>query len=149
MGSELSRVYVSYDLAHDVDLRERLVAEARSSAWFAVAACSEAGNASASDERLRESIAAADLVIVICGEHTDESPGVSAELRIAQEEQKPQLLLWGRRASMCKKPTGAGASDAIYGWTPEVLRSQLQLLTRVKREPPERLRRVAPPKPNA
>ena len=43
---------------------------------------------------------------------------------------------------MCKKPSGAKNDDAIYGWTPEILRTQLQLLTRVKRDVPEHLRRA-------
>ena len=46
-------------------------------------------------------------MIVICGEHTEASPGMSAEIRIAQEEKTPYFLLWGRRESLCTKPTGA------------------------------------------
>jgi MTH538 TIR-like domain (DUF1863) len=139
---EVSRVFVSYDRAHDGDLRDRLLAEARSGSLFAVAASSEAAaDADGLDERIRERIAAADAVIVICGEHTDECPGVSNELRITREEQKPHLLLWGRRAAMCKKPAGAKVDDSMYGWTPEILRAQLQMLMRVKRDVPDHLRR--------
>jgi hypothetical protein len=138
---ETSRVFVSYDRAHDADLRDRLLAEARGSSLFSVAACSEAAEADEEGERLRGRIAAADAVIFICGEHTDECPAVSNELRIAREEQKPHLLLWGRRASMCKKPAGARVDDSKYGWTPDILRAQLQMLTRIKRDVPEHLRR--------
>ena len=142
MRIETSRVFVSYDRAHDGDLRDRLVAEARAGSLFSVAASSEASERSDDlDERLRERIAAADAVIVICGEHTDECPGVSNELRITREEQKPHLLLWGRRASMCKKPASAKLDDSMYGWTPDILRAQLQMLMRVKRDVPEHLRR--------
>ena len=137
MRSEISRVFVSYDRDHDTDLCERLVTEARSSSLFAVAARSEAGDPENSPER----ILAADAVIAICGEHTDECSGVSDELRITREEQKPHLLLWGRRAAMCKKPAGARVDDSMYGWTPDILRAQLQMLTRIKRDVPERLRR--------
>ena len=143
MRHEISRVFVSYDRAHDGDLRDRLLAEAHRSGVYAVAACSEPDRADGLDERVRERIAAADAVIVICGEYTDECSGVSNELRISREEQKPHLLLWGRRASMCKKPAGAKPDDAIYGWTPDILRAQLQLLTRVKRDVPEHLRRAS------
>jgi hypothetical protein len=139
---EVARVYVSYDRAHDGDLRDRLLAESRGSAVFSVAACSEPGHAGAVENRVREQIAAADAVIVICGEHTDECAGVTDELRITREEQKPHLLLWGRRAAMCKKPAGAKPDDSIYGWTPDILREQLQLLTRVRREVPGHLRRA-------
>jgi hypothetical protein len=146
--NDTSRVFVSYDRAHDGDLRDRLLAEARGSALFSVAACSEPGHSDGLDDRVRERIAAADAVIVICGEYTDECSGVSNELRITREEQKPHLLLWGRRASMCKKPAGAKADDAIYGWTPDILRAQLQVLTRVRRDVPDHLRR-APSVPKA
>jgi hypothetical protein len=137
----MSRVFVSYDRAHDGDLRDRLLAEARDSSLFSVAACSEAAEADEEGEPVRGRIAAADAVIVICGEHTDECPAVSNELRITREEQKPHLLLWGRRASMCKKPAGARVDDSMYGWTPDILRAQLQVLTRIKRDVPEHLRR--------
>ena len=142
MRIETSRVFVSYDRAHDGDLRDRLLAESRTGSLFSVAACSEAGvDAAGLDDRIRERIAAADAVIVICGEHTDECPAVSNELRITREEQKPHLLLWGRRAAMCKKPAGARVDDSMYGWTQDILRAQLQMLTRVKRDVPEHLRR--------
>jgi hypothetical protein len=136
---------VSFDRAHDGDLRDRLVAESRGSSLFQVFASSELGEAGADDgENARGQIAAADAVIVICGEHTDACPGVSAELRITREEHKPHLLLWGRRAAMCKKPAGARSEEGIYGWTPEILRAQLQAMARAKREIPEGLRRQTP-----
>jgi hypothetical protein len=145
VSPDRTRVFLSYDRAHDGDLRDRLLAEARGSSLFLVAGSSElGGDALADDARVRGQIAAADAVIVICGEHTDECAGVSAELRISREEQKPHLLLWGRRAAMCKKPAGALSDDGIYGWTPEILRAQLQALTRAKREVPESMRRQAP-----
>ena len=143
MSPEIARVFVSYDRANDADLRDRLVAESRRSAVFSVEASSEA---SASDDaRLRNQISAADAVIVICGEHTDSCVSVSDELRVCRELDTPLLLLWGRRAAMCKKPASARPDDAIYGWTPEILRVQLQTLTRTKREVPVRLRRAAAP----
>lgn len=54
---------------------------------------------------------------VICGEHTDTATGVSAELRIAQEEDKPYFLIRGRKDKECKKPKSSSQSDKIYNWT--------------------------------
>ena len=51
-------------------------------------------------ERVRRRIREADQVIVICGEHTEASTGVSAELRIAQQERTPYFLLRDRREIM-------------------------------------------------
>jgi len=81
---------------------------------------------------------------VICGEHTEESMSVSAELRIAQDEQKPYFLLWGRRASMCTKPVGAKNADGMFSWTWAILRNQI-IMTLRNAEPlevPEHLKRA-------
>lgn len=59
----------------------------------------------------------------MCGEHTDTASGVSAELAIAQEENKPYFLLWGRSRKTCKKPKSAKSSDKIYKWTRDNLKS--------------------------
>jgi hypothetical protein len=58
-----------------------------------------------------------DLVVVLCGEHTHEATGVSAELTIAQEKKKPYFLLWGRTGKTCTKPKSALTTDKIYEWT--------------------------------
>jgi hypothetical protein len=120
------RLYVSFDLEHDRDLHDRLLAQSGESAAFTVASGSEAGDMTetwVASARLR--ITEADEVVVICGEHTDDSSRVSAELKIAQEERKPYVLLWGRREKMCKKPQGARSIDGMYGWTAAVLERQL------------------------
>ncbi len=151
MKSPEARVFLSFDLAHDRDLHTRLRAESKAGSLFSITACSEdPGADTESDERVRERIAAADAVIVICGEHTDACASVSAELRMAREQQKPHFLLWGRREIMCKKPASAKLDDSMYGWTPDILRAQLQVVMRAKREAPEHLRRKPiPPKPAA
>ena len=77
------------------------------------------------DETVRRQISEADEVIVICGEHTASSVRVSAELRVAQEEQKPYFLLWGRREEMCTRPVGSKRDDTMYSWTWEILQNQI------------------------
>jgi hypothetical protein len=141
------RIYLSFDLDHDRDLHDRLVQQARRPAPFAVASRSEAGEMTDEwTERVRSRIAEADEVVVICGEHTDESYPVSAELRIAQEQKKPYVLLWGRRDSMCKKPRSARPEDGMYLWTPSMLEHQLAQSLRQsrEREVPEALKRQYP-----
>ena len=83
-------------------------------------------------------------MIVICGEHTDSSVTMSAELRLAQEAKVPYLLLWGRRDSMCTKPVGAKPTDGIYNWTLPILRYQVACVSRRTRsnEEVEALRRA-------
>ena len=79
---------------------------------------------------LRRRIREADEVIVICGEHTEEAKAVSAELLVAQEEQTPYFLLWGRHDTMCTKPVGAKRDEGIYKWSTEVLQDQITLTLR-------------------
>ena len=121
------RVFISFDLAHDGDLKDRLVDESlRPGSPFAISSRSEA----ADGERMRSGIASADEVIVICGKHTEGSAQVSAEIRIAQEEQKPYFLLWGRREIMCTKPIGAKSAEGMYNWTREILEDQVAIALR-------------------
>ena len=141
------RIHLCFDLDHDRDLHDRLLEQSRSHSTFAIASRSQAGEMTeAWTERVRGRISESDEVVVICGEHTDESPRVSAELRIAQEQRKPYVLLWGRRDRMCKKPKGARADDGIYIWTPDILQQQLTLSLRRSREPevPEGMKRQVP-----
>jgi hypothetical protein len=57
------------------------------------------------------------VVAVICGEYTDTASGVSAEVKIAQEENVAYFLLKGRSEKTCTEPTAAKSSDSIYKWT--------------------------------
>jgi hypothetical protein len=126
------RIFVSFDGEHDADLHQRLQAQSkRRGSAFEFSAQSQGGTMSDTwTATSRSRIRAADEVVVICGEHTNASPRVAAELRIAREEGKPYLLLWGRRELMCTKPEGAKPSDAMYSWTRDILESQLSATLR-------------------
>ena len=125
-------IFVSFDTGHDGELYELLLSQSRiQSSNFAVIGGSERSMATEVwSERVRRRIREADQVIVICGEHTDASTGVIAELRLAQEEQKPYFLLWGRREIMCTKPAGAKSLEGMYSWTSQILQDQITLMTR-------------------
>jgi hypothetical protein len=68
-------------------------------------------------EKVRTRIKSVDIVAVLCGEHTHTATGVSAELKIAQEENVPYFLLKGYSEKTCTKPTAAKSTDKIYSWT--------------------------------
>lgn len=125
-------VTVSLDPEHDSDLYALLVAQSEApGAGFSVAGCSETFTATdVWTARARRRIHRADQLIVICGEHTDDSMSVFSEVRIAQEEGTPYFLLWGRRETMCTKPAGAKPAEGIYGWTPEIIEEQIALIGR-------------------
>ena len=126
------RVFTSFDLEHDRDLYELLLAQSLEPAsGFEIAGCSSARrSADLRDDALRASLQGVDEVIVICGVHTGESMRVSAELGMAQEVDCPYFLLWGRRELMCTKPISAKNDDGIYSWTPQILADQLVVTMR-------------------
>ena len=117
------RIFMSFDRENDEDLHDLLLEQSRrQSSGFEISARSEATTMTDRwDEKVRRQISEVDEVIVICGEHTASSVRVNAELRIAQEEQKPYFLLWGRRERMCTKPTGSKRDDSMYSWTWDIL----------------------------
>jgi hypothetical protein len=121
------RVFMSFDFDNDQDLPDLLLEQSRKQcSGFEISARSEAATMTDGwEERVRRQISEADEVIVICGEHTASSVRVSAELRVAQEEQKPYFPLWGRRERMCTRPAGSKHHDSMYSWTWEILQDQI------------------------
>ena len=125
-----TQVFVSFDVERDGELFEELRTQS-SSSGFAVSGGSERQLATdVSSEKVRRRIRNADQVIFICSEHTEASANMSAELRIAQQEQTPYFLLWGRREIMCTKPLGAKTAEGMYSWTRQVLQDQIAITSR-------------------
>lgn len=118
------RVFTSFDYDHDEDLRVMLVGQSKNEdSPFEMADWSVKEPMTGDwKEKVRARIKRCDLVVVICGEHTDAATGVSAELRIAQDEEIPYFLLHGRKDKTCKKPASAKSTDKIYKWTWENLK---------------------------
>lgn len=115
----MKRVFISFDYDHDNELRGNLVAQAKNpDSPFNIADWSV--NEPIDENwrnHVRDLIRRADLMIVICGEHTHDAAGVAAEVTIAQEEKKPYYLLKGRRRRTCTKPRTARNSDELHKWT--------------------------------
>lgn len=119
------RVFISFDYDHDEILKTFLVGQAKlPDSPFELADWSIKehidGNWKA---KAATRIRAVDVVAVICGEHTNTAVGVSAEVGIAQAEGKAYFLLKGYKNATCVKPTAAQASDKIYNWTWDNLKS--------------------------
>ena len=113
------KAFISFDYDHDEELKVALVGQAKNpDSPFSI------NNMSIKEaitynwkSYARQRIRNCDVVIVICGRHTDTATGVSAELTIAQEEGIPYFLLCGRADGNVVKPKGAKYSDSIYKWT--------------------------------
>jgi hypothetical protein len=127
------QIFVSFDVERDGELFEELRTQS-SSSGFNVLGCSERHTATdVWNERARRRIRNADQVIFICSEHTEASASMSNELRIAQQEQIPYFLLWGRREIMCTKPLGAKSAEGMYILSPQVLQDQIAITSRSTR----------------
>lgn len=113
------RVFISFDYDHDLDLKNLLVGQAKNSdSPFEIADFSIKEVLSEDwKKKARTRIKGCNIVTVICGQHTDTASGVSAEVKIAQEESVDYFLLWGRSGKTCKKPKAAKSSDKVYKWT--------------------------------
>jgi len=142
------RIFVSFDGEHDADLLARLDSQlAGSRPLFALSGRSQGGAVTASwKTRVRARIRAADEMVVLCGEHTADCARMAEELRIAQKEDKPYLLVWGRREVMCTRPDGARPGDLMYSWTDDMLEQQMSATLRnaQPRVIPESLKRPPP-----
>lgn len=113
------RTFISFDAEHDEDLRILLAGQAKNpDTPFSIVDFSVKEALSGDwKSKVRTRIKGCDVVIVICGEHTDTASGVNTELHIAREEGIPYFLLWGRSDKPCVRPTAALPSDRVYRWT--------------------------------
>lgn len=113
------RVFISFDFDHDEDLRNLLAGQAKHpDSPFEIKDRSLKEPLTGDwKEKVRRRMDNVDIVIVICGEHTDTAAGVAAELTIAREAGKPYFLLWGRNGRTCTRPKTSLGSDKVYEWT--------------------------------
>lgn len=112
------RVFVSFDYDHDKTLKDFLIGQAKNpDSPFEIYDWSIKEASPDWKDKARRRIRASDVVIVICGEHTDAAVGVAIELKMAQEEAIDYFLLNGYNGQTGKKPTTAKAGDKIYKWT--------------------------------
>lgn len=119
----MTRVFISFDYDHDLDLKNFLVGQAKNAdAPFEIADWSVKKASPGWKDDARKRISSSDVVAVICGEHTHTATGVATELTIAQDESIDYFLLKGRKEKACTKPTSAKSSDKMYKWTWENLK---------------------------
>ena len=120
------RTFISFD--HDDDLRNALVGQAKyPNSPFEIVDASVRKHLRGDWERqVRRLIERADLVIVMCGEHTHEAEGVTIEVKIAKEEGVDYFLLRGHRDRVCTKPTSARGDDEMHEWTWDNLRKLIE-----------------------
>jgi hypothetical protein len=123
-----TRVFTAFDYDHDEFLRTALVGQSRhEDTPFEICDWSVKEPFTGDwEKKVRARIKKCGQMIVICGEHTHTATGVATELKIAQEETLPYFLLWGYADKTCYKPTSAKATDKIYKWTWDNLKTLIK-----------------------
>ena len=114
----MTRAFISFDFDHDEELRDHLVAQSKNpNSPFSIGDYSVHTPVNSQwKKQVRERIRSADIVIFICGEHTHDAKGVTAEMSFTREEKKPYFLLRGRPEKNCNKPKGALKTDEMHKW---------------------------------
>ncbi|WP_029336016.1 TIR domain-containing protein [Komagataeibacter europaeus] len=114
-----TRVFISFDYDHDSFLKEALVGQSKlPDSPFELADWSIKEHIDGDwKAKATSRIRSVDVVVVVCGEHTNTAVGVSAELNIARSEGKPYFLLAGYNDKTNVKPSAANTSDKMYNWT--------------------------------
>jgi hypothetical protein len=113
------RIFISFDFDNDEDIKIMLAGQAKledSPFDFKDASVKEPLTGDWK-EKVKGRINNCDQVIVLCGTRTNTASGVSVELKLTQEQNKPYFLLWGRSDKTCIKPTAALSTDKVYNWT--------------------------------
>lgn len=113
------RAFISFDYDNDSRLKDFLIGQSKNpDSQFEIFDMSikEAIATNWKDYALTK-IKGSDVVIVICGQKTHTANGVTAELKMAQQLNKPYFLLKGYPDVVCTKPCGATSNDKIYKWT--------------------------------
>jgi hypothetical protein len=132
-----TRLFVCFDSPQDNDLHALFARQCVTpGSMLCVADWSRGESPHAGwEQRLRDRMGQVDAVVVLCGEATNTAANVGREFGIAQEQDKPYVLLWGRRTGSCTRPATALVADHFYSWTWAVLTEQLHNAIRLKLDP--------------
>ena len=113
-----TRVFISFDFDHDLDLKNLLVGQSRHpDSPFFIDDWSIKYASKGWKSLVRDRIRRSDCVIVICGDHTHQAAGVKAEIAIAREERRPYYLLRGRKIGSVRRPQGTRFWESVRPWT--------------------------------
>jgi hypothetical protein len=113
-----TRVFISYDYDNDSFLKEALIGQSKlPDSPFDISDWSIKVASPDWQAEARRRISASTTVAVICGKNTHAATGVATEVSIAQSLGKPYFLLAGYSDGGNTRPTTALASDKMYTWT--------------------------------
>lgn len=125
--SRKTRVFVSFDFDNDQKLKTFILAQAKNSdSPFEIEnwSLNEPAPQSAWKKEAAKRIARSDVVLVMVGPETHRSPGVLAEVAIANDLKVPVRQIIGYTDTSPKPVAGAGR---LYRWSWTTLKSLLTL----------------------
>jgi len=113
------RVFISFDYDNDSTIKDFLVGQSKhpdTPFEFADWSIKEhlTGNW---EQKAQGRMRNVDVICILCGTRTHTATGVSAELRIAQQQRIPYFFLAAYSDQNCTKPIGALQTDKLYTWT--------------------------------
>ena len=111
--------FISFDHDHDGFLRTALAGQAKhpDSPFDIIDRSVKEPLTGNWKEKVKGRIGRADVVIVICGQHTHTASGVAVELQIAKDLRTPYFLLRGYSDKVCTRPTSASTYETMHDWT--------------------------------
>lgn len=113
------RIFISFDFDHGENLWNLPVGQSKNDdSPFEIADWSLKEPVNGNwKEKIKTRIRSCNQMIGICGEYTENAISINHETKVAQDEEKPYFLLYGRSDKDCKKPSAAKSSDKMYKWT--------------------------------
>lgn len=122
--TDKAKCFISFDYDNDKALKELLVGQSKlEDSPFEISDWSIKEPSADWKEKARMRIKRAEIVIIMCGKNTNTANGVSIEMDITIEEGKDYFLLAGYSDGGNKKPKSAEATDKLYKWTWNNLKS--------------------------
>lgn len=122
-----TRVFISFDYDNDARQKDLLVGQSKHpDTDFEFADWSSKEHLSGDwKAKIKNKLAYVDVICVLCGKNMATASGVAHEVSIAQEIGKPYFLL-AAYPDDCSKPTTARATDKIYKWTWDNLKTLIK-----------------------
>lgn len=121
------RVFISFDYDHDLSQKNLLVGQSRlDDSPFEISDVSIKQEETNWEDKARQKIRNADVVIILCGYYTDIATGVDKELKIARDVGTKYYFLRAYSDKTPYKPKSAYSYEVIHDWTWNNLKTLLK-----------------------
>ncbi len=111
----MKRVYLSYDLENDYDLKEKFI-QRMDEHEYPFEVFGHSGDIACREEEIHLSLKETDLVFVLCGYKTNTSLNVEKELSCILENKTPFILLNAREDELVTAPANVAKTEPILRW---------------------------------